>query len=130
MKFIADECVDVQIIEHLIKIGYEVLFVPEMEPGISDKKVLDIANRESAILITSDKDFGELVFRQKRITSGVILIRLAGLQPDVKASITVNAIKEHQDEIKNNFMVIYSRNSKNKKKRAFVNRYFVHVSNS
>lgn len=33
-------------------------------------------------------------------------MRLAGLQPDVKASITANAIKEHQDEIKNNFMVI------------------------
>lgn len=106
MKFVADECVDVQIIEHLIKIGYEVLFVPEIESGISDKKVLDIANRESAILITSDKDFGELVFRQKKITSGVILMRLAGLQPDVKASIAANAIKEHQDEIKNNFMVI------------------------
>ncbi len=106
MKFIADECVDLQIIEHLIKIGYEVLYVPEIEPGISDKKVLDIANKESAILITSDKDFGELVFRQKRITSGVILVRLAGLQPDVKASITANAIKQHQKEIKNNFMVI------------------------
>jgi hypothetical protein len=35
MKFIADECVDVQIIEHLIKIGYEVLFVAGIEPGIS-----------------------------------------------------------------------------------------------
>ncbi|MBU4483463.1 MAG: DUF5615 family PIN-like protein, partial [Actinobacteria bacterium] len=32
-------------------------------PGISDEKVLDIANKESAVLITADKDFGELVFR-------------------------------------------------------------------
>ncbi|MBU4348534.1 DUF5615 family PIN-like protein [Patescibacteria group bacterium] len=40
----------------------------DIEPGISDKKVLDIANKESAILITADKDFGELAFRQNRIT--------------------------------------------------------------
>jgi hypothetical protein len=42
MKFIADECVDLQIIEHFTKIDYEVLYVPEIEPGISDKKVLGI----------------------------------------------------------------------------------------
>ncbi|MCG2791691.1 MAG: DUF5615 family PIN-like protein [Actinomycetia bacterium] len=63
MKFIVDECVDWQIIDYLRKIGYEILYVPEIEPGISDEKVLDIANKESAILITADKDFGELVFR-------------------------------------------------------------------
>ncbi|WP_217267271.1 DUF5615 family PIN-like protein [Thermanaeromonas sp. C210] len=36
----------------------------EMDPGISDDALLDLANKEKAILITADKDFGEIVFRQ------------------------------------------------------------------
>ncbi len=119
MKFIADECIDWQIIDLLRKIGYEILYVPEIEPGISDKKVLDIANKESAVLITADKDFGELVFRQNRVTSGIILIRLAGLQPDIKAAITAAAIKEHREEISNNFMVITSETVRIRKKDLF-----------
>ena len=119
MKFIADECIDRQIIDLLRKIGYEILYVTEIEPGISDKKVLDIANRESAVLITADKDFGELVFRQNKITSGIILIRLTGLQPDVKAAITASAIKEHREEIWNNFMVITSETVRIRKKELF-----------
>lgn len=119
MKFLADECVDWQIVDHLRKIGYEILYVPEIEQGISDEKVLDIANKESAILITADKDFGELVFRQNKITSGIVLIRLTGLQPDVKAAITVTAIKEHQEEIRNNFMVITSETVRIRKKDLF-----------
>jgi predicted nuclease of predicted toxin-antitoxin system len=119
MKFIADECVDWQIIEYLRKICYEILYVLEIEPGISDEKVLDIANKESAILITSDKDFGEMVFRQNRINSGIILIRLTGLQPDVKATITATAIKAHREKIKNNFMVITSETVRIRKKDLF-----------
>lgn len=80
---------------------------------------MDIANKESAILITADKDFGELVFCQNRITSGIILIRLTGLQPDVKASITAVAIKEHLAEIGNNFMVITSETVRIRKKHLF-----------
>jgi predicted nuclease of predicted toxin-antitoxin system len=119
MKFIADECVDWQIVEYLRKIGYKILYVLEIEPGISDEKVLDIANKESAILITADKDFGELVFRQNRMTSGIILIRLAGLQPDIKAAIIATAIKEHWEEISNNFMVITSETVRIRKKDLF-----------
>jgi len=119
MKFIADECIDWQIIDHLRKKGYKILYVPEIKPGISDKKVLDIANKESAILITADKDFGELVFRQNKITSGIILIRLTGLQPDVKAAVAAAAIKEHQEEIRNNFMVITSETVRIRKKDLF-----------
>ena len=50
-----------------------------MQPGITDAEVLNLANNESAILLTSDKDFGELIFRLHRIAAGVVLIRLFGL---------------------------------------------------
>ncbi len=60
MNFLADEGVDRQIVDRLRLDGHGVLYIAEMDPGISDDEVLDIANREDALLLTSDKDFGGL----------------------------------------------------------------------
>ena len=106
MKFLADENVDKPIVERLRKDGHVVLYVIEMEPSISDDKVIRQANQESALLLTADKDFGELVFRQGRIIYGVVLIRLAGLSPQRKAEVVAVAIQEHADELAQNFAVI------------------------
>jgi len=62
VKFLADENVDKPIVEHLMRDGHLVLYVIEMEPGISDEEVIQRANQESALLLTADRDFGELVF--------------------------------------------------------------------
>jgi predicted nuclease of predicted toxin-antitoxin system len=119
MKFMADECVDLQIIEHLRKKGYEVLYILEINPGISDDELLNLASKESAVLITLDKDFGELVFRQNMLNSGVILLRISGLDAEDKAIITATAIEKYQKEIKNNFMVITPDNIRIRKKELF-----------
>ena len=106
MNFLADESVDRQIVDALREDGHAVLYVTEMDPGISDDEVLDKAEKGSAILITADKDFGELVFRQQQITKGVVLVRLAGLLPSKKAEIASTIIKKHLDAIQNAFSVI------------------------
>lgn len=80
-----------------------------MEPGIPEDEVLNLTNNESAILLTSDKDFGELVFRLRRIAAGVVLIRLFGLSPNDKAEIITNAINQHADELLGAFTVISSK---------------------
>ncbi|MCX7839148.1 MAG: DUF5615 family PIN-like protein, partial [Anaerolineae bacterium] len=72
MNFLADESVDRQIVERLRQDGHRVWYVAEMKPGISDDSVLALANQEPAILLTADKDFGEMVFRQRLYTHGVI----------------------------------------------------------
>lgn len=102
----ADEGVDRQIVERLRQAGHAVQYIAELEPGISDDYVLTIANQENAPLLTADKDFGELIYRQKRIMSGVILIRLAGLSPIQKAEIVLRGINQHQNELLNAFAVI------------------------
>lgn len=106
MKFLADENVDKPIVERLRKERHEVLYVLEIEPSISDDEVIQRTNREKALLLTADKDFGELVFRQNRIIYGVILIRLSGLSPQSKAEIVAKAVTEHADELAHNFTVI------------------------
>ncbi len=106
MKIMADEGVDRLIVERLRQSGHQVWYVAEMEPGISDEVVLDLANREEALLLTADKDFGELVFRQGRMTKGVILIRLAGISPSRKAEIVASALAAHGDEMEQAFTLI------------------------
>lgn len=106
MKFLADECVDKQIVDRLRHDGHTVLCVAEMEPGISDQEVLNLVNQEDAILLAADKDFGELVFRQDRVTPGIILIRLAGLSATAKAEIITAAIEDHLAELLRSFTVI------------------------
>jgi predicted nuclease of predicted toxin-antitoxin system len=44
-----------------------VLYVAEQEPGITDDDVLNLANQGNSLLLTADKDFGELIFRQGKI---------------------------------------------------------------
>jgi len=77
-----------------------------MEAGISDDTVLDLANKESCLLITADKDFGELVFRQRLIMHGIVLIRLAGITPAHKAEIVSSAINKYKSQLPHAFSVI------------------------
>ena len=68
-----------------------------MDPGIDDERVLRLADSQGALLLTSDKDFGELVFRQRLLHSGVILFRLAGIASETKGVILVSALAAHRD---------------------------------
>jgi predicted nuclease of predicted toxin-antitoxin system len=106
MKFLADENMDAPIVKRLREDGHEILYVLEMIPGIDDDTVLDLANKENAILLTSDKDFGELVFRLRRISTGVVLLRIAGLLMTVKIEIVSNMIREHESELWDAFTVL------------------------
>ena len=72
MKFVADESVDYQIVSRLREDGHEVLYIAETQSGASDDSVLTQANLQQAVLLTSDKDFGDLVFRQNLVSSGIV----------------------------------------------------------
>ncbi|MBI3679621.1 MAG: DUF5615 family PIN-like protein [Acidobacteria bacterium] len=109
MKIVADESVDKQIVDRLRAHGHEVLSVAELDPGIDDEAVLSRSRQSNSILLTADKDFGELVFRQRLLHSGVLLIRLAGLAADVKAELVAIAFDQHAKELNMGFAVISRR---------------------
>lgn len=106
MGFPADESVDREIVHRLREDGHSVAYVAEMDPGIDDKDVLSAANQQGAILLTADKDFGELVFRQRLVSKGIVLVRLAGLSPAGKADTVSLAIREHASELSDAFSVV------------------------
>ena len=74
MKLVADESVDFGIIKLLRENKIEVLSIAHQKKGISDIEVLNIANENKCLLITEDKDFGELTHRLKLKHYGILLI--------------------------------------------------------
>ena len=106
MNLLADENIDQTVVDMLRQHGHHVLYVVELSPRIDDETVLQEANRNGALLITEDKDFGELVFRQRRIHARVVLIRLAGLSPHAKARIIATTVANRGRELMNAFSVI------------------------
>ena len=106
MKIVADENIDRQIVDRLRADGHEVLFVAELDPGIDDEAVLLRSRQTDAILLTADKDFGELVFRQRLVHAGVLLIRLARIEPDIKATLVAAIFDRHGEELSAGFAVL------------------------
>lgn len=106
MTFLADEGVDRQIVERLRLDGHQVVYIAEMSPGITDETVLMESRISESVLITADKDFGELVFRQRQASTGVLLIRLWGLGPAMKAALVSESIQKHGQELAGAFAVL------------------------
>lgn len=106
MNLLIDESVDRQVVEKFREDGHNVVYVSDLDPGISDDVVLGTANSMRALLVTADKDFGELVFRRQQVSAGVLLIRLAGLPPQSKAELVAIAVRDHSDELAGAFSVL------------------------
>jgi predicted nuclease of predicted toxin-antitoxin system len=106
MNFLADEGVDFPVVQRLRSDGHEVLYVAEMDPGVSDEKVLAAANDMDAMLLTTDKDFGDLVYRLRRISAGIMLMRLAGLSPAAKAELMSSVVHNYGEQLVHTFTVV------------------------
>jgi predicted nuclease of predicted toxin-antitoxin system len=106
MNLLADESVQGPIVKRLRQDGHNVLYVSEMEAGIPDETVLQRGNEQDALLLTGDKDFGDLVYRQKLIWRGVVLMRLEGLSNEAKAQIVARALADHGEMMEFSFSVI------------------------
>lgn len=78
IRFIADVNIEKPIVDFLLESRYDVKWVPDYGCEIIDEHLLTLAYKEKRVLITNDKDFGELIFLQKRLSSGIILIRIKG----------------------------------------------------
>jgi predicted nuclease of predicted toxin-antitoxin system len=106
MKLLADESVDFGIVRRLRNEGFEVVSIAELNSGISDIEVLKIATEGELLLITEDKDFGELPHRLKLNHFGVLLIRLSELKRIERIELAAETIQKHFNELQNNFFVL------------------------
>jgi predicted nuclease of predicted toxin-antitoxin system len=105
-KFLADESVDFRMVTHLREKGFEVQAILENHPGVSDDEVLQIAHESDAILITEDKDFGDLTYRLNKPNQGIILIRMSGVSIEEKVSNILQVLEAYLEELANSFTVL------------------------
>ncbi len=106
MKILADVNVEKPIVDYLVGIDFDVKWIPDYNCMMSDEELLNMANLEDRVLITNDKDFGELVFRQNKIVAGIMLIRMKGYSSYEKVVVISKLFKNYPGKIYNHFVVI------------------------
>lgn len=106
MKFLADESLEARLVEFLREQGHDVLFVAEMTLGLSDADVLAQANREQRVLLTNDKDFGELAFLQHQAKHGIVLFRFQSESIALKKDRLTQLLTAHATGLPSSFTVV------------------------
>ncbi|MBI4686173.1 MAG: DUF5615 family PIN-like protein [Nitrospirae bacterium] len=106
VRFIADVNVEKPIVDYLSEDGYDIKWIPNYDCEITDENLLNLANKEKRILITNDKDFGELIFLQEKLSTGIILIRIKGQKTKEKLSLVKKLLKNYSHKLLNHFTVI------------------------
>ena len=94
MKFLANENIPQASVKKLQDEGFDVVSVSENFPSIKDETVILFASMEDRIIITFDRDYGELIFKHNlKHSAGVIYLRIQNFQPDEPAEILLNLFK-------------------------------------
>jgi predicted nuclease of predicted toxin-antitoxin system len=106
MRWLADECVAASLVGFLRADGHDVLYVAEAISGLSDAEVIALALREQRLLLTEDKDFGDLVFRREYSVPGVVLMRVGPENPSLKVIRLSAAITRFGEALFGRYMVI------------------------
>ncbi len=98
MRLLADENFPGDAVRLLRQAGYDVSWVRTDAPGSADDEIISQAQRQGRIILTFDKDFGELIFRLGRtVRHGVILFRLSPMSAKEVADFIVTAVKSRED---------------------------------
>lgn len=106
MNFVADECCDALMVAGLRAAGHDVVYIQEISAGTNDQSVLALATAQERILITEDKDFGELVVRLRLPAFGIILLRMDPADSDSKLSRMNDILQTDADRLAGHFVVV------------------------
>lgn len=105
LKFVLDVGVGNKVWQYLTANGYDVKLITAINPSMSDSDILFIAENESRMVITMDKDFGELVYHSGKAHKGVLLLRLEDAMGEEKAAVMQFILDNFKDEIEGKFCV-------------------------
>lgn len=98
MRFLADENMPAQAVRALRESGLDVSWIRDDAPGLSDEGVLTRSQGEKRVLLTFDKDFGELARRRGLpATCGVVLLRIQTRNPAEAAEQVLRILTSRQD---------------------------------
>lgn len=111
VRLLADESCDFSAVRALSAAGFDVLAVVEHCPGATDDEVI-ASVQEGRVLLTEDKDFGQLVFAANRESAGVILIRFPVPARAALATRIVQAVQQKGAALRRAFVVLQPRRTR------------------
>ena len=106
MRFIVDESTGFGIARYLQSEGHDVLIVAEVMPEADDVTILQRAFVEERIVVTNDKDFGELIFRLRERHHGVILLRLQNESGSNRIQVMTALMTQFASQLPGHFTVV------------------------
>ena len=106
MRFIVDESTGAAVVEELRRLGYDVVSVAEEMPQAKDSDILERAAGEGCIVLTNDKDFGDLAFRSGQAHRGIVLFRLRDETTVHRVFMLRLLLDKHLDHLENHFVVV------------------------
>lgn len=105
MIILADENIEHAIIDEL-KIHFQVISVYREFRGISDSEVIKLAQQNNAVILTEDKDFGDLVFVQNHNNISVVLLRYSFNERKEICATLVQLFKQKSFELVGKFTTV------------------------
>ena len=105
MRFLVDENIGPSVALWLETLDHNVVSVHPEARGMSDREIIQKSYEENRILITCDKDFGDLAFRERRPHEGVVLLRLENYRPQTITRVLRVLINEYSDRLSGQFVV-------------------------
>ena len=105
MRLVADENCDFSLVIDLRSAGYDVS-ISEHMAGADDETVIDFARSERRLLVSEDKDFGQLVFAAAKENSGVILIRYPASARSALTAAVLKLLSDNADNLYSRFAVL------------------------
>ena len=106
MRVLADENISRSIVIWLRDQGHDVLYAAESRVRTPDADLLTEAEAQRYVVLTEDKDFGELVFHERRNSHGVILLRLKDLTASERLARLQVVWADVEANLPGNFIVV------------------------
>ena len=104
-RFLADVSLGKRAEQWLLENGYDVLIIRSINPSMPDSEILALAVTQNRMVITIDKDFGELVYRSGQSHRGVLLLRLETETSVEKVRVLSHILTTYSDQMENMFCV-------------------------
>ncbi|MBX7055283.1 MAG: DUF5615 family PIN-like protein [Pyrinomonadaceae bacterium] len=106
MRFLVDECTGPRVAKWLRDEGHEVFSIYDDASGMTDDEVLAKTLSENRILITNDKDFGEMVYRNQLEHQGIIFLRLDDERYANKIEVLRKLLESYADKLNGRFVTV------------------------
>ena len=105
LKFLIDVGVGKKVEKWFVNQGYDIKCVRDIDPRMLDKEILKIAVSEKRMVITMNKDFGELVYNSGLLHAGVLLLRLEDAESNEKVKVVEKILEKYSEKLLNKFCV-------------------------